>query len=254
MPDSPVIEISNVYFSYNGFHVLEDVNVSIREKDFACIVGPNGGGKTTLLKLMLGLIRPDSGSVRVLGRSPRRARHWIGYMPQHIAVDPQFPVSVGEVVLMGRLGSGRLAGPYRGQDRDAAREALEEVGLPGLENRPFSDLSGGQRQRVLIARALVSRPELLLLDEPTLNLDIRGEDQLHEMLTRLNEKLTLVLVSHNPWFVSRGVTNVVCINKTCRIHPTSQVTDDVLKQMYRGDMQVINHSHQCGEDCPEDHQ
>ena len=145
-----VIEVQGLSFAYNGALVIEDVNLTICEREFVSIVGPNGGGKTTLLKLFLGLLQPTAGTVRVLGGSPEAARRRVGYMPQHVNLDPHFPVRVRDVVLMGRLGARRFAA-YRKADRIAADQALEELGIRDLRRRPFSDLSGGQRQRVLIA-------------------------------------------------------------------------------------------------------
>ena len=166
-----------------------------------CIVGPNGGGKTTLVKLILGLLRPQRGEVRVFGQPPHRARLRVGYMPQHVQHDPQFPVTVMDIVLMGRLGQGVLGWPGRA-DRRAAIDALAQVGMEEFRRRPFADLSGGQRQRVLIARALCCKPDLLLLDEPTSNVDSLVEARLLDLLRDLNRQMTIVMVSHDLGFVS----------------------------------------------------
>jgi zinc transport system ATP-binding protein len=187
------------------------------------MVGPNGGGKTTLLKLILGLLKPDRGSVRVLSQKPERARRRIGYMPQHAHVDPQFPVTVMDVVLMGRLGRGRLVGPFRGDDRERARAALAETETAHLHDRGFSALSGGQRQRVLISRALACDPDLLLLDEPTASLDPSIQDELYELLHRLNERMTVVLVSHDVSVVSRHCDKILCVNRRVDEHPASEI-------------------------------
>ena len=180
MESQPVIRIRNASFAYDGPPVLEKVDLSITGRDFVGIVGPNGGGKTTLVKLVLGLITPQEGEVEVLGQPPARVRKRIGYMPQYVNLDAKFPVSVFDVVLMGRLGRGMGIGPYSRLDKKAVSRVLEEVGLSELGNRPFSDISGGQRQRVLIARALACDPELLLLDEPTANLDRVIQDELYD--------------------------------------------------------------------------
>ena len=172
MTDEAAVLLRDVTFSYGGEPVLEDVNLSVGAREAVCIVGPNGGGKTTLVKLILGLLLPQRGEVRLFGQPPRLARLRVGYMPQHVQHDPLFPVTVMDIVLMGRLGRGGLGGllgwPGRA-DRRAARNALEQVGMDGFGRHPFAALSGGQRQRVLIARALCCEPELLLLDEPTSN-------------------------------------------------------------------------------------
>lgn len=164
MSADPAIEISGLSFGFDSLLVLEKVDLTIPKGDFVSMVGPNGGGKTTLLRLILGLLRPERGTVRVFGKPPAEARRLIGYMPQYAHLDPRFPVRVLDVALMGCLG--RHLGPFSRADRARAREALGEVGLADYAKRSFSALSGGQRQRVLIARALACEPRLLLLDEP----------------------------------------------------------------------------------------
>lgn len=236
----PIIQIENVSFSYNEALVLENVNLAIQAGDFASIVGPNGGGKTTLLKLMLGLLIPKTGRIRVFGKSPKSARKNIGYMPQYAALDPQFPVRILDVVLMGRLGSGRGFGPFSKQDRKAAQKVLAQVNLEELSLRPFSSLSGGQKQRVLIARALVSEPKILLLDEPTSNLDMQVEGAFFDLLKNLNEHLTVLLVSHDLAFVSQHVKNVVCVKKEVHMHPTDEISQEAILNMY-GDMKIVRH-------------
>ncbi|MGD0384079.1 MAG: ATP-binding cassette domain-containing protein, partial [Thermoguttaceae bacterium] len=174
MTDEPVVSLRDVSFSYGHAPVLEDVSFDVGPLESMCIVGPNGGGKTTLVKLILGLLTPQAGDIRVFGRTPWQTRSNIGYMPQHVLHDPQFPVTVMDIVLMGRLGRRGFGGFFGWHDRDdrqAALESLEQVDMADFTHRPFASLSGGQRQRALVARALCSRPELLLLDEPTSNVD-----------------------------------------------------------------------------------
>ncbi len=237
----PVVSLRNVSFGYDENDILHDVTLAIPRGDFACVIGPNGAGKTTLIKLALGLIEPRRGDVRVFEKPPREARARIGYMPQHAQLDPQFPVCVLEVVLMGRLGRGHSVGAYGASDREAARKALYEVGLSGLEKRPFAALSGGQRRRVLIARALACEPELLLLDEPTSNLDIQVEEQLYALLHELNRRLTIVLVSHDLGFVSQHVKTTVCVNRTVHTHPTGEVTGDVIRELFGRQVRLVEH-------------
>jgi zinc transport system ATP-binding protein len=253
MPDAPVISLRNVSFAYDGGLVLEAVTLEIGPRDFVSVVGPNGGGKTTLLKLVLGLLEPARGQVRVFGLPPREACGRIGYMPQHAQMDPWFPATVADVVLMGRLGRAKTLGPYRRPEREAARRALEEVGLFDLRNRPFAALSGGQRQRTLIARALAAEPEILLLDEPTASLDVHMEGELYELLRRLNERLTVVIVSHDLGFVSQFVKSVVCVKRTVVIHPTSEITGEIIREIYGADVHMVRHDHRCaegGHQCP----
>jgi zinc transport system ATP-binding protein len=236
-----VISLEGVSFAYDSTPIIEDVYLEIPQRDFACMVGPNGGGKTTLLKLFLGLLVPARGRIRIFGKSPEAARSRIGYMPQHAQVDFRFPVSVADVVLMGRIGKAETVGPYRRAHREVAWQALREVGLADLRQKAFGDLSGGQRQRVLIARALAVEPELLLLDEPTANLDASAENELYELLRRLNERLTVIMVTHDLGFVSRFVKTVICVKRCVVVHPTSEVTGEVIREMYGGEVCMIRH-------------
>lgn len=248
MTEQAVITVEKVSFSYNDLPVLEDVTLTVQERDFISIVGPNAGGKTTLLKLILGLLKPTSGTIRVFGQPPGKVRSRIGYMPQHASLDPLFPVSVLDVVLMGRLGNGKDLGFYRRADKEAAADALRSVELYEIRNCSFSDLSGGQRQRVLIARALVSDPELLLLDEPTANVDAVVETELYEILNKLNEKMTVALVTHDLGFVSRYVKSVACVNRRVVVHPTSEITGEMINEIYGCDVHMVRHDHRCSEE------
>jgi len=240
-----VIEIDNLSFSYGSQAVLRDVNLRIEAGEFVCMLGPNGGGKTTLLRLILGLLTPDCGTIRVLGGEPRETCSQMGYVPQQSQFDPSFPVSVLDVVLMGRLGQSVGIGPHRRADVAAANAALDEIRMGDLRKRPFSDLSGGQRQRVLIARALSAEPKLLLLDEPTSNLDVGVEQEFQQLLTGLAERMTIVLVSHDIGFVTEQVGKVVCVNQVVAVHPTASLTGNVMRDLYGQDIRLVRHDHKC---------
>ena len=245
---SEAITCRDLTFGYDGKPVISNVNISIPVGDFVCVVGPNGSGKTTLLKIALGLLKPTSGSIEVLGQHPDHARGKIGYVPQHPRLDPLFPVSAMDVVLMGRLGRTRTFGAWKADDRAQATRALEEVGLVNRAGHHFASLSGGQKQRVLIARALAGDPELLLLDEPTAGLDAHIEEGFYRLLQELNERLTIVLVSHDLGFVSGFVRSVVCVGQDVVVHPTSEITGQVIADLYGSDMRLVRHDHRCSED------
>lgn len=243
--EQPVIELRNVSFAYDGVPVLECATFTVRPHELVSVVGPNGGGKTTLLRLLLGQLRPASGEVRVFGRPPVAVRLRIGYMPQHAGHDSLFPATVMDVVLMGRLGHGGLPGClgwFGRRDREVAVEALHQVHLDGLARRPFAALSGGQRQRVLVARALACQPELLLLDEPTANIDSLMEARLFDILRELGRRMTVVVVSHDLGFVSNLAESVVCVNRQVVMHPTAEITSQRIAELYGGQVRMVRHS------------
>lgn len=250
----PVISFAQVDFAYESdFKVLQNISIDISRGDFACVVGPNGGGKTTFLKLILGTIKPQSGKIAVLGKKPHEALDQIGYVPQHTRFDSSFPVSVLDVVLMGFLNKNFIWGGFSAAHKDKARSAIGEVGLAGFENRSFADLSGGQRQRTLMARAMVSEPQILLLDEPTSNIDIHGTEQFYNMFEDLNRRYTILMVSHDVGFVSSRVKSVICIRQTLQVHPVSELTGETLQNIYGARVHMIRHDHRCsegGHTCP----
>ena len=240
------ISINDLDFSYDQAPVLSDVNLDIFSGDSICIVGPNGGGKTTLIKLILGLLGPDNGSIRVFDMNPVVGRMQIGYVPQYAQYDPHFPISVLDVVLMGRLGMNGSR-RYSKSDRQAALESLEQVNLIDLAGRPFSAISGGQRQRVLIARALSSRGKILILDEPTANIDHESEEHFFDLLRELNKEMTILMVTHEVGFASSFFKRIACVNRQVVIHPTSELTGELIQNMYGGNLRMIRHDHQCCE-------
>jgi len=244
MPEPPVIEIQDVSFAYEEALILENVNLRVEALDSVCIVGPNGGGKTTLLKLILGLLRPDQGKIRVFGKKPEQGRRLIGYVPQYAHYDPRFPVSVLDVVMMGRQGR-RFGNFYTEADKKAASQAVAEMKLEDISGRLFADISGGQRQRVLIARALTCDARLLILDEPTANIDLQAESGFYSILRQLNERMTILVVTHDVGFVSTFFKRVACVNRQVIIHPTSEVTGQIIQDAYAGDICLIRHDHQC---------
>ncbi|MBK5940804.1 metal ABC transporter ATP-binding protein [Halochromatium roseum] len=246
-----VIEVEQVGFAYGDIPILEDVSLRVEAGEFLGLVGPNAGGKSTLLKLVLGLLRPQQGRISVLGRSPKQARRYLGYVPQYPAFPRDFPIQVLDVVLMGRLGLGRglssRFGAWRQRDREIARQMLIEVEAGELATQPIGALSGGQLQRVLLARALVGEPEILILDEPTANIDHRLEGEIFELLAQLNKQLTIVVVSHDIGFISSYVSRVACLNRTLICHRTEAINGNLINELYGERVRLINHDHEGAE-------
>lgn len=208
-----VIETKNLTFSYEEDQILKNVSLSVKKGEFIGIIGPNGGGKTTLLKLLMGLLRPTSGSLSVLGLPPKAARKKLGYVPQVMRFDKHFPISVFELVLQGRLSSAPWWGGYPEKDKKVALEVIDQVGLIDFKDRPFGTLSGGQAQRALIARAMASKPEILLLDEPTASVDNRAEADIHAILEKLGKDITILMVTHDLNAIMPQVNRVFCIQR-----------------------------------------
>ncbi|MBT3276248.1 MAG: ABC transporter ATP-binding protein [Spirochaetales bacterium] len=234
-----ILVFKHVNFSYRDVPVLTDVNFEVNAGEFVSVIGPNGGGKTTLARLILGLAHPTQGDIQLFGVPPSLSRRRVGYVPQYTQFDPQFPISVLDVILMGRMRRG--IGFLGKKNKDYALSALEQVGLQDHAGFQFSSLSGGQRQRVLIARALVSEPEILLLDEPTSNVDIAVEDRLSSMLESFAKSMTVILITHDLGFVSHLVTNLLCVNETVRFHPTYEVTSEMIHSLYEGKIRMVDH-------------
>lgn len=247
MSENPLVCFKKVSLSYGSNRVLCDADFDIDAGEPLCVVGPNGGGKTTLLKLILGLARPDSGSITVLGTTPTKARNRVGYMPQVLQFDPKFPITVEEVIGMGLLKE--KFGGFGGQkDGAVISEAMDAVGIRHRADEQFSALSGGQKQRALIARAMVSKPTLLLLDEPTANLDLTLEDKLLETLLQFHPGMKIIMVSHDLGFVSGAVKQVLCVNKHVHTHPTESISAELIEELYGTSPRRILHASDLGHD------
>jgi zinc transport system ATP-binding protein len=237
------LAFNDVSFGYGeGPDVVERVDLEVGTHELIGLIGPNGGGKSTLLKLAAGLLKPRGGTVRVFGRPPHEARDEIGYVPQFALFPRDFPITVAQVVLLGRLGGGPGI-RWSAADRAAADRAIEETELAALAHRPLSALSGGELQRVLIARALAAEPRLLLLDEPTSNLDQRAEEDMFALLAKLTDRMAVVLVSHDVGFVTGFVQRVACISRTLICHGTSELTGEVINELYGHPVRAVHHAH-----------
>jgi len=234
--DFPVVEIKDVSFSYNGQIAIQNVNLTVRQGDFTAMIGPNGGGKTTLVKLILGLLKPARGQIRVLGRPANKSSHHIGYVPQDIHLNRNFPITVTDIVLMGKLKPPKIKRiRWRrnvAKDRREAVEVLDQMEMAAYADSKISELSGGQRQRVLIARALAAQPQLLLLDEPTASIDTNGQAEFFRLLKELNKEITILVVSHDLLVISTYVKSVACVNKCLHYHDQAEITGEMMETMY----------------------
>ena len=213
-----VISINNVTFAYSNETILENINLKIKQKDFLEIIGPNGGGKSTLLKTILGIQVPKSGSIEVLGTKAEKNLSKIGYVPQNTNINTDFPIKVIEVVMMGHVGHKRPLFGYKKEEINCALGALAQVGMEKFSEAKIGSLSGGQRQRVMIARALCANPSILLLDEPTASIDVDGQKQIYDLLKILNKTITIVVVSHDISVILSYANKVAHINKTLTYH------------------------------------
>jgi len=245
-----LIKASGVTFSYDGTPVLLDVSLSIREGDFLAIIGPNGSGKTTLVKILLGLLRPSAGRIEIMGRPLHDFTDWraIGYVPQKAThFDPLFPASVEEVVGMALLSNSQILGPGRGRSKGTVVRALRQVGMEPFRSWRIGRLSGGQQQRVFIARALVTRPRVIFLDEPTTGVDAETQSRFYDMLDRLNkdEGITIVLVTHDIGIVNRHVNQVACLNQRMSYHGSHEefCRSEAFRDMVGQGDHLVAHKH-----------
>ena len=236
-----VVRIEGVWVRIGASVVLEDVNLSIKKGDFLGIIGPNGGGKTTLLRVILGLVRPERGKVRVFGMEPEEGRKFVGYVPQYTTFDLDFPIRVWDVVLMGRLEKRGLFRRYRPEDEERALRALEMVEMEEFKDREVKGLSGGQLQRVLIARALATEPKLLLMDEPTSSIDLPVQTEIFEILHRLRGDVTIVMVTHDIGALSVYVDKIACLNRRLFYHDSKEIRPEELEEVYQCPVALIAH-------------
>lgn len=237
MTEQPIIRVEDLGYSYPRSRgpALHGANLGLTDTEWVGLLGPNGGGKTTLLRLLLGQLEPSTGRIEVFGRSPSRVRKRVGYVPQHAGIDPAVPATVLDLVLLGRL-SGASWGPfYPHSDREHAMAALEETHTADLADRAWRTLSGGQQQRVLIARALASSADILLLDEPTTGIDIHREKELLRLLERLNQRLPILMVSHDIALVSHHMDRALWVDRAVHELDPSHLDSDSLEHLFHRD-------------------
>jgi len=249
MKNEPIITVDDVSFSYNGKRVLDNIQLEIMPGAYLGLIGPNGSGKTTLLKLMIGLLEPKSGKIDLFGKPLHQVKDWtrLGYIPQKATwFENKFPITVWETVSLGRIAKKGLLAKFNKDDKRAINNALSKVSLLPYKNKLLAELSGGQQQRAFIAKALASNPELLILDEPTVGIDARSQEDFYELLAQLNkEGKSIVIVSHDISVIANEVTSLACLNKTLVYHGTPKkfIKDDYIKQLYGKDRRFIIHEH-----------
>jgi len=237
-----IVKANKINFSYNKQNkVLTDVSFDVYKNDFVGIIGPNGGGKSTLLKIILGLIEPDSGSINVFGSNCKSSRDKVGYVPQYSKIDLDYPISAWEVVLSGLLGKKRIGSYYTKPEKNKAEKILKDLNIFQLKDRAIGQLSGGQRQRIMIARALIREPKLLLLDEPTKSVDEKSGADLYDLLQVLNKKMAIITVSHDVYIISQHVKRIFCLNNKIICNDSASIT----KGDVNANMKKILHSNKC---------
>lgn len=227
------VEISNLDFGYNKSPVLSNVNLSIDENDFVAIIGPNGGGKSTLMRLMVGLLKPNCGTVKLFGESVPSKKVMVGYVPQNTNKNVEFPITVGECVATGKIGLSPRS--------PEVKKALERVNFDCPLDRRLGELSGGERQRVLIARSLVCNPQILFLDEPSNNIDVTGLESLYNLLGELNRTMTIIIVTHDLMVLSHKIKSVVCVNRNVHYHEGANISAEMLHRTYGCAVDLIAH-------------
>lgn len=236
-----LIELTNISAGYDSKVVLHDVNLTVYERDFLGIIGPNGGGKTTLIKLILGLIKPSEGSIRFFHDGKQVDKITMGYLPQYNAIDKKFPISVYEVILSGLSSKKPLIGRYTKEQHEKVEEVIGRMGLEGLEKRAIGQLSGGQLQRALLGRAIVSSPDVVILDEPSTYIDRRTETKLYEILEEINHERAIILVSHDIGTVLQEVKTIACVNETLDYHPDTEVSEEWLTRNFNCPIELVGH-------------
>ncbi|HOU00613.1 MAG TPA: metal ABC transporter ATP-binding protein [Anaerolineaceae bacterium] len=242
MTGQAVIELEDVWAGYESDRVLEAVNFRMVAGDYVGLIGPNGGGKTTLVKVILGLIKPERGSVRVMGVSPEKGRQFIGYVPQIQQDDKAFPIKVWDVVSMGRLKPDLLHNlSLKDADKKIVERSLRQMDILDLAKRSINELSGGQRQRVTIARALATEPKILLLDEPTSSVDSRSSSQLYDLLADLNQSISILLISHDLTAISTYVKTIGCVNRRLVYNGQKEITAEMLSSAYECPVDLVAH-------------
>lgn len=238
-----LIELRNIAVSYDTKVVLRDVSFDLWEDDFLGIIGPNGGGKTTLLKVILGLLKPNTGQIFFYRNEVRVSALKIGYLPQINQIDRRFPISVWEVIASGLMAEKKKCWGYTSEQREQIQKVIGQIGLATLIKRPIGELSGGELQRVLLGRAIVSQPDVLVLDEPNTYVDKLFESRLYELLAEINRDTAVILVSHDVGTILPLVKNVACVNETLHYHAGNDLSENWMNEAYHCPIELVGHGH-----------
>ncbi|WP_300726504.1 metal ABC transporter ATP-binding protein [uncultured Bacteroides sp.] len=241
MNTQPIIQLNHISAAYEKKRVLENVDLTVYEKDFLGVIGPNGGGKTTLMKIILGLLAPESGELHFYHNGLEVKEISMGYLPQYSNIDKKFPISVYEVVLSGLNKEKSLFRPFSKEQHEQVRQVIARMGLEGLEKRAIGQLSGGQLQRALLGRALVSDPQVVILDEPNTYIDKRFEAKLYKLLEEINKERAIILVSHDIGTVLQNVKSIACVNGTLDYHPDTEIPAEWLEEHFGCPIELLGH-------------
>ncbi|MCD7899577.1 MAG: metal ABC transporter ATP-binding protein [Bacteroides sp.] len=241
MNKNRLITLEKISAGYEGKTVLYDVDLTVYDRDFLGIIGPNGGGKTTLIKVILGLLKPTGGYIRFYENNKTMNSLRMGYLPQYNSIDRKFPISVEEVILSGLNSRKSLISRFTQQQREKVQQVISRMGLDGLGKRAIGQLSGGQLQRALLGRAIVSDPQVVILDEPNTYIDKQFEARLYELLTEINKDCAIILVSHDIGTVLQNVKSIACVNETLDFHPDTGITEEWLEKNFHCPIEVLGH-------------
>lgn len=241
MEKTPLIQLSDISAGYDRKTVLDHIDLTVYEQDFLGVIGPNGGGKTTLIKVILGLLSPTSGQIRFFRNRTEVPEISMGYLPQYNAIDKKFPISVYEVVLSGLNRQKSLLHPFSREQHEQVQHVIAQMGLEGLEKRAIGQLSGGQLQRALLGRALVSDPQVVILDEPNTYIDKRFEAKLYSLLEEINRERAIILVSHDIGTVLQNVKSIACVNGNLHYHPDTEVPTEWLEEHFGCPIELVGH-------------
>ena len=238
---NPIIQISDLCAAYEEKTVLSHVDLTVYERDFLGIIGPNGGGKTTLIKSILGLHQPQKGKIHFFKNGKEVPEINMGYLPQYNNIDKKFPISVYEVILSGLSKQKSIFQRYSNEQHELVRQMIIQMGLEGMDKRAIGELSGGQLQRALLGRALVSNPEVIILDEPNTYIDKRFEAKLYSLLEEINKERAIILVSHDIGTILKNVKTIACVNETVHYHPHTEVPTEWLEEHFGCPIEMLGH-------------